>query len=334
MANNPLRIAVLGAGSWGTALAIQLCRNNNKVWLWSHRQSHVDEMLSTGQNTRFLPGIDLPEMTITADIAAAVKAVDIVLLVVPSHVFRQTISLVSPHITDSHKIAWGTKGLEHGSGKLLHQQVQEELPNHTFAVVSGPTFAMEVAKGLPGAVTVASADSNYAYQLATAFHNGHFRAYTGDDVVGVEVGGATKNVMAIAAGIADGLGFGANTRAALITRALAEIMRLGLALGAKQETFMGLTCLGDLVLTCSDDQSRNRRLGLALGQGKSQQQALEEISQTVEGINTAYEVYHLAQKLDIEMPVTEQMFAVLHNHLDPKQAAQNLLERAIRSELD
>ncbi len=329
-----LTIAVLGAGSWGNALAILLSRNGHNVRLWTHRQAHVDELIANKQNKRYLPGITLPDMLITADMAQAVTGADVVLLVVPSHVFRQTISVLSPLLTATQKLAWGSKGFEHASGKLLHKQIQEELPNHKFAVVSGPTFANEVAQGLPGAVTVASSDNDYAMLLASALHNGYFRAYTGNDVIGVEVGGAVKNVMAIAAGIADGLGFGANTRAALISRALAEIMRLGLALGAQQETFMGLTCLGDLVLTCSDDQSRNRRLGLALGQGKTQQQALQEINQTVEGINTAIEVFHLAQKHNVDMPISEQVYYVLHEHLDPKLAAQNLLERAVRSELD
>jgi len=257
------------------------------------------------------------------------------LIVVPSHSFRSTCKVIAPLLNTQHKVAWASKGLEADSNKLLHQIAQEELsPSTPLAVLSGPTFAKEVAQGLPGAVTIASTENEFALELANDCHSKMFRAYTSSDMVGVEVGGAVKNVMAIAAGIADGLGFGSNTRAALIARGVAEMMRLGLVLGAQKGTFMGLTGLGDLVLTCSDNQSRNRRFGLALGKGKTQQQALDEIQQTVEGRLTAKAVYQLAQQHNIDMPITEQVYKVLFENLDPKVAAQALMERAVRAEID
>ena len=234
-----------------------------------------------------------------------------------------------------HNVAWASKGLETQSCKLLHQIALEELPESTpLAVLSGPTFAKEVAQGLPGAVTIASTNKEFALELANDCHSKHFRAYTSSDIIGVEIGGAVKNVMAIAAGIADGLGFGSNTRAALIARGVAEMQRLGLKLGAQHDTFMGLTGLGDLVLTCSDNQSRNRRFGLALGEGKTQQQALDDIQQVVEGRSTAKAVYQLAQKHQINMPITEQVYKVLYEELDAKEAAKTLMERAVRAEID
>ena len=263
-------IAVLGAGSWGTALAMLLARNDQVVNLWSHNAEHAALMQQSRENNRYLAGLTFPEkLSVSADLEVTLKDVTNILIVVPSHAFRNTLKTIKPFITESHSIAWATKGLETDSNKLLHQIAREELgSNISLAVISGPTFANEVAQGLPGAVTIASDDQKLALEWAHLLHNDHFRAYTGDDVVGVELGGACKNVIAIAAGIADGMGFGANARAALIARALAEITRLGVSLGAEAETFTGLTGLGDLVLTCTDDQSRNRRTGIALGKGK------------------------------------------------------------------
>lgn len=328
--------AVLGAGSWGTALAIQLAAGGHPTLLWSHRAAHIALMQQRRCNDAYLPGIHFPDtIEPIADLAACLQRAGDILVVVPSQVFRQTMALIKPLLHEQHRLAWGTKGLEVGSRKLLHQIVQEELGiTVPTAIVSGPTFAQEVARGLPGAITVASKNQRFAAEFANALHHGYFRTYTSDDLIGVEVGGAVKNVLAIAAGISDGLNFGINTRAALVTRGLAEMMRLGVALGGQRETFMGLSGLGDLVLTCSDDQSRNRRMGLALGKGKSLEQAKQEIGKVVEGVTTAKAVHQLAQDLRVSMPITEQVYRVLYEGLAPREAVQNLMERAAKSEME
>ncbi len=327
-------VLVLGAGSWGTALAIQLSREGRPAILWDHDPAQVERLARERVNARYLPGIPLPEsLQLSADLGTAVPRVRDILVVVPSHAFRSVLQALVPHLTDAHRLQWATKGLETGTGKLLHQVVEEVLgAERTVAVVSGPTFAREVAEGLPTAITVASPDEAYARTVAQRLHSEAFRAYTSHDVIGVEVGGAVKNVLAIAAGIADGLGFGANARTALITRGLAEMMRLGLALGGQRETFMGLAGLGDLVLTCTDDQSRNRRLGLALGQGRSLQQALDSIDQVVEGVQTAREVHALAQRIGVEMPIAEQVYQVLYAGHTPHEAVHALLQREQKAE--
>ncbi len=327
-------VAVLGAGSWGTALAILLTRNGYPVHLWAHHQEHAETMIDTRCNARYLPGIDFPELLqVSVNLDEIIHQVHDILAVVPSHAFRQTLQNIKPHINAEHRLAWATKGFEHGTCKLLHQVAHEELDGLIpLAVISGPTFAREVASGLPGAVTVASANLDFATEMAAMLHGDRFRAYTSDDVTGVEIGGAVKNVLAIAAGIADGLGFGANTRAALITRGLAEVMRLGVAMGGERETFMGLAGLGDLVLTCTDDQSRNRRLGLALGKGNSKEQAIKDIGQVVEGVITAHEVHTLARQKGVDMPIIEQVYRVLYEAQDPRDAVDALLGRDIKPE--
>ena len=332
--NKSQPIAVLGAGSWGTALAMLLGNNGHSVNLWSHNPEHAKVMQKDRKNDRYLPGLTFPEpLNITSDLEKTINAAKDILVVVPSHAFRSTINAIKPFLNESHRIAWATKGLDPQSDKLLHQVAKEELDNNiALAVISGPTFAIEVAKGLPGAVTVASDNQALALDWANALHNDHFRAYTSDDIIGVEIGGACKNVMAIAAGTTDGLGYGANARAALIARALSEITRLGITLGAKAETFTGLTGLGDLVLTCTDNQSRNRRVGLALGQGKDMDTAIKEIGQVVEGVATAKEVYRLAQKQNVEMPITEQVYRVLYEKVKPQDAVRTLMERSIKAE--
>ncbi|MFO7592978.1 MAG: NAD(P)H-dependent glycerol-3-phosphate dehydrogenase [Pseudomonadota bacterium] len=329
-------IAVLGAGSWGTALAIQLARNGVDTLLWGRDRESMEKMAADRCNKVYLPDISLPDkLQPVTDLTQAVSQAGDLLVVVPSHAFRHTLEQIAPQLTASKRLAWSTKGLEPGSHKLLHQVAQEVLGEECFtAVVSGPTFAIEVAKGLPTAVTVASADPATADHFASCLHGGTFRAYTANDMVGVELGGACKNVLAIAAGIADGLGYGANTRAALITRGLAELMRLGTPLGGQPETFMGLAGLGDLVLTCTDDQSRNRRVGLALGQGKSLEEAVTAIGQAVEGVKSAPEVLSLAQELGVEMPIIEQVWRVLYEGIPPHEAVAALLEREQKAETD
>jgi len=321
--------AVLGAGSWGTALALQLARNGQPTLLWTHTEAHYRVMHETRRNDQYLPGIEFPETLQPAfKLADTIAQVRDILVVVPSHVFRETVQKLEPCLTEHHRLAWGTKGLEQGTRKLLHQIVREELGiTVPIAAVSGPTFAKEVAKGLPGAITVASKNDEFANDLASALHSESFLTYTSEDIVGVEIGGAVKNVMAIAAGIADGMGFGTNTRAALITRGLSEIMRLGVALGGERETFMGLSGLGDLVLTCSDDQSRNRRFGLALGKGLSVEDAHNSIHQVVEGIGTAKTVYLLSEDFRVAMPITEQVYKVIYEGQSPRDAVNILLNR-------
>jgi glycerol-3-phosphate dehydrogenase (NAD(P)+) len=327
-------ICVLGAGSWGTALAIRLATNNNRTCLWGHEPAFMRTLAAERQNNAFLPGIALPpELKIQLDLAEALQTAREILIVVPSHAFREVLEKVAPLLDRGMRIAWATKGLEQGSGKFMSDVLEEVLgTRYPAAVVSGPTFAVEVARGLPTALTVASTNTVFANDMATRLHGNSMRVYTSDDVLGVQLGGTVKNVLAIASGITDGLELGANSRAALITRGLAEIIRLGDAMGARRETLMGLAGVGDLILTCTDDLSRNRRLGLALGRGKALDIAVREIGQVIEGFNTAREVVQLARRYHVEMPISEQVFRVLHEGLAPQAAVQNLLARDIRSE--
>ncbi len=326
-------IAVLGAGSWGTALAILLSRKGLDVRLWGNLPDEIAQLVRERQNNHYLPGIDFPEsLTPMADLEASLQGAAEVLIVVPSHAFRSVARAIAPLLAAETGISWATKGFEPGTQQLLSAVAAETLPGRNLAVISGPTFAGEVARGLPTAITVASESLQHAEKLADLLHAPWFRAYTSNDMIGVQVGGASKNVLAIAAGIADGLGFGANTRAALITRGLTEIMRLGTRLGGQSETFMGLAGLGDLVLTCTDNQSRNRRMGLALARGLTIEEARREIGQEVEGVHTAQEVYQLARKTGVEMPISEQVYQVLFQGLNPKQAVHNLLERSQKAE--
>lgn len=324
-------ISVLGAGSWGTALAILAARNGCQTLLWGHNPAHISSLSKNQENKRYLPEIALPEsLILTDDLEQALAFSPLILISVPSHAFRDTLIRLKPFLTKKTKIAWATKGFNPEDGLLLSHIVEQIFSNNIpTAILSGPTFAQEVANSLPTAITVASSTPDFSSLLAKLFHNHYFRAYTSQDIIGVQVGGAVKNVLAIAAGIADGLGFGANTRAALITRGLQEIIRLGTKLGGQQETFMGLTGLGDLVLTSTDDLSRNRRLGLALGQGKNKQEVIEEIGQEIEGISAARET---SVKHNIEMPITEQTYRVLYESLDPRLAVQNLLARNQKAE--
>ena len=330
-----MALAVLGAGSWGTALAVLFARHGITVRLWGHDRAAVADLQRDRENRRFLPGIPFPPgLAATASLAETLQDADDILIVVPSHAFREVVAGVAAIRADAATLSWATKGLDAHSSRPLHEVAAEHLPRAQLAVLSGPTFAAEVARGAPTAITVAGTDRDYADRIATRLHGGTLRVYTSDDLIGVEIGGATKNVMAIAAGISDGLGFGANARAALVTRGLAEITRLGLALGGLPETFMGLAGLGDLILTCTDDQSRNRRMGLALARGMSIDRAREDIGQEVEGIATTREVFRLAEREGIDMPITEQVYRILYEGLDPRRAVRNLLHRHQRPESD
>jgi glycerol-3-phosphate dehydrogenase (NAD(P)+) len=327
-------IAVLGAGSYGTALAIQLARLGNDTRLWGRDAAQMKKLEVERVNAEYLPGCKLPPaLKPTSDLRAAVADAEDLLLAVPSHALHAVLRVVAPLLRPEQGIACAVKGLEPDTGKLMHEVIGDIVgPQRKFAMISGPTFAKEVGLGMPTAVTVASADPEYAEKIVHALHGNGFRAYTSDDVIGVEVGGSVKNVLAIAVGIADGLGLGANTRAGVITRGLAEIMRLGEAMGGRRETFMGLAGLGDLVLTCTDDQSRNRRMGLALAKGKSVQQALAEIKQVVEGVRVAPEVLRLARKHNVEMPISEQVAGVLAGEITAIDAVRSLATRPPRAE--
>jgi glycerol-3-phosphate dehydrogenase (NAD(P)+) len=330
-------IAVLGAGAWGTALAIHLARNQHRVRLWGHNPQSIRTMQEARCNARYLPDALFPDaLELHSDLGTALHDCELTLIVIPSSGFRSFLRDLRPHLDRAHpRIAWASKGLETGTAKRLDQVFDEELPNYAPpAIISGPTFAREVAAGLPTAVTVASHDCAFAEHIAGLLHSPSFRAYRVDDVIGVELGGALKNVLAIAAGIADGLHFGANARAALITRGLAEIMRLAEVMGARRETLMGLAGLGDLVLTCTDNQSRNRRFGLLLAEGKTVQEALAHIGQAVEGLPSAREAWHLAQRHDVDMPITHAVYKITYENLHPKLAVSQLLQRHLRPERD
>lgn len=312
---------------------MQLARSS-PTRLWGRDAAQMTAMAATRENVRYLPGHRFPDSLIPErDFDAALEGVRDVLVVVPSHAFRPMLTQLAPHLPDGARVAYAVKGFEPGTGKLPHRVAAEALgENRSTAVLSGPTFAQEVAAFQPTAIVAASADAAFAESLTCALHHGWFRTYTTDDVVGVEVGGAVKNVLAIAAGISDGLGFGANARTALITRGLSETARLGVALGGRQETFLGLTGLGDLVLTCTDDQSRNRRFGLALARGVGRESAERGIGQVVEGIGAAAEVARLAGKLNVEMPISEQVHAILYQDLAPRDAFEVLMAREQKAE--
>ncbi len=329
----PARIGIVGAGSWGTALAILLARNGCDARLWSVDRSELDPLPKDRENKRFLPGCPFPDgLKVEFELDRLLADCDDLLVVVPSHGFRATLALIAARKPKQLRLAWATKGFEQESGKLLHEVAKEVLGGVPLAVLSGPTFAKEVAKGMPTAVTIASNDRAFAADLARMVASPVFRAYTSDDLTGVEVGGTVKNIIAIGTGISDGLGFGANARAALITRGLTEITRLGLKLGAKPETFQGLTGLGDLVLTCTDDQSRNLRTGLGLASGKTLKQVQADIGQVVEGVYAAEAVHVLAKKLGVEMPICEQLYRILHQGQNPRSAVEALMGRSLKSE--
>jgi len=343
-------IAVLGAGSWGTALAIQLARAGRPVLLWGRGAAHLAACASARRNERYLPEAAFPpSLQLEPDLGRAVSAARDLLIVVPSHSFRSlllevnefvgasllaTVGSKPPPTPEGHRLAWATKGFEVATGLLPHQVAQQVLgPDMPLAVLSGPTFAREVGAGLPTAMTVASNDQTFAAELALALSSHHFRAYTSPDLIGVEVGGAVKNALAIGTGIADGLGFGANTRIALITRGLAEMSRLGVKLGAQSATFMGLAALGDLVLTCTDNQSRNRRFGLLLAAGKTMDEAAAEIGQVVEGVKAAKAVHDVAAREGIDMPIINAVHGILHEGLPVADAVKRLLGRELKPEL-
>jgi len=330
-----ISMVVLGAGSYGTSLAISLARNGANIVIWGHEPEHMARLEADRANHEFLPGIDFPEsLIVESDLEKAVQSSRDLLVVVPSHVFGIVLNSVKPFLREDTRICWATKGLEPETGRLLKDVAYDALgEGYSLAVLSGPTFAKELAMGMPTAISVASPDAEFVADLQEKIHcSKTFRVYANSDFTGMQLGGAVKNVIAIGAGMSDGIGFGANARTALITRGLAEMSRLGAALGAQAETFMGMAGLGDLVLTCTDNQSRNRRFGLALGQGKDVGTAQNEIGQVVEGYRNTKEVFLLAERMGVEMPIVDQIYQVLYQGKDARLAAKDLLARDKKAE--
>lgn len=321
-------ITILGAGSWGTALALYLSRRGQEVRIWSVVPSEITEMLIYKENRRYLPGHPLPNTLYPMDnLEAAIKEVRDILMVVPSHGFRDTLKHIVPLISADVRLISATKGIDALTSQLLNEIVLDVLGDtHDFAVLSGPSFAKEVSLGLPCSLVAASNNASFVNDLIERFDSPIFRVFPSDDVVGVEVGGIVKNVIAIATGLFDGMKLGANARSALITLALAEIIRLGIALGGRQETLLGLSGLGDLILTCSDDHSRNRRLGLAIGRGKTVSEAEAEVGQVVEGKQNAQLVVRLAEKYGVKMPISETVWKLLQGKLSPEGAVLAMRE--------
>jgi glycerol-3-phosphate dehydrogenase (NAD(P)+) len=327
-------IAILGAGSWGTALALQFARSGRDVRLWGRDSAQLTEIDAVRCNERYLPGAKFPEnVHVVRDLSNCLHGVRDILVAVPSHGFRKILTSIAPLLDDDARVCWATKGFELDTGKLPHQVAQELLgAKRHVAVLSGPTFATEVGDGLPTAMTIAANDPSFAGDLARTLSGDKFRAYTSEDMIGVEVGGAVKNVLAIGAGISDGLGFGANTRIAMINRGLVEMTRLGVALGARTDTFMGLAGMGDLVLTCTDNLSRNRRMGLALASGKSVEEAQEDIQQVVEGVLAAKAVKKVADEKDVVMPICNEIYRILYEGVSPDDAVGTLMRRGLKPE--
>lgn len=328
-------MTIIGAGSYGTALAIALSRNGHQVVLWGHNPAHIKKLQQERCNQAFLPNVSFPSsLLLEANLQRALAMSRDVLVVVPSHVFSNVLHQLKPYLHPCARMVWATKGLEAKTGRIL-QDVAREVLGETIplAVISGPTFAKELAAGMPTAISLAATDIKFANDLQQLLHcSKSFRVYKNLDFIGVQLGGAVKNVIAIGAGISDGVGFGANARTALITRGITEMTRLGCALGANQSTFMGMAGLGDLVLTCTDNQSRNRRFGIMLGQGKGVLEAQENIGQVVEGYSNTKEVLTLAHSYNVEMPITEQIYHVLYCNKNTHEAALSLLGRSKKDE--
>ncbi len=328
------KIVVLGSGGWGTALAVTAFRNGHEVWLWSKFPQEIEEIKKHGENKKLLPGVAIPEeIRLTSDLSC-INAAGLIVMAVPSFAVRQTAGLLKPFLTAGATVVNVSKGLEEGSLKRLSAVIQEELPEAKVAVLSGPSHAEEVSRGIPTTVVAAAAEMPVAEYVQELFASGTFRIYTNSDIAGVELGGALKNVIALCAGVCDGLGLGDNTKAALMTRGITEIARLGEALGARSETFGGLSGIGDLIVTCTSMHSRNRRAGILIGEGKTAAQAIQEIGMTVEGYHAAKTAKELADKTGVEMPIVEQCYAVLYQDLSAKQAISNLMSRPYKHEME
>lgn len=329
------QIAVIGSGGWGTAIASLLARNGHKVTLWSYQQEEADALARDGENKRFLPGVKLPDgIHFTASLEEAAQNAEVVFMVTPSQASAATANNLSPYIREGMIIVNASKGLEQGTQKRLSQVIGEAIPQAVMAVMSGPSHAEEVGRDLPTTNVIASDDIQVSQYLQDILMRDTFRVYTSMDMVGVELGGALKNVIALCAGITDGIGLGDNAKAALMTRGMAEISRLGVAMGADPFTFSGLSGMGDLIVTCTSMHSRNRRAGILIGQGMSPAQAIDEVKMVVEGFYTTKAAWKLAQRMQVEMPIVEQAYKVLFEDKNPKDALRCLMVRAKKHETE
>ena len=326
-----MKTAVIGSGGWGTAIALLLASKGNAVYLWSWQQAETDRLNSDRENKEFLPGVKFPQnIYCTHDMKECVEGAEVVVTAAPSPATRTTARQLAPYIKEGQKIVNISKGLE---GTLrLSQVYEQEIPQADISVMSGPSHAEEVSRGLPTTNVIASKNESSAKVLQDIFMKDNFRVYTASDVAGVELGGSLKNVIALCAGISDGLGYGDNTKAALMTRGLAEIARLGKAMGAKEETFMGLSGIGDLIVTCTSMHSRNRRAGILIGKGKTLKETLDEVHMVVEGVNTATAAYELSKKYNVEMPIVEEAYKILFENKNPRDAVNMLMTREKKGE--
>ena len=328
-----MKIAVIGSGSWGCAAAILLAKKGYDVYLWSWQQEETDRLAQDRENTLVLPGKKFPDNIICShDMSLCVDGADLIVTVAPSPATRTTAKQLAPHVKEGQIIVNLSKGLEDGTLLRLSQVYKEEIPQATVAVMSGPSHAEEVSEFMPTTNVVAADDIKVAEYIQNIFMTDFFRVYTGSDIIGTELGGALKNVIALCAGICDGVGYGDNSRAALITRGLAEITRLGVKMGAKPETFAGLSGVGDLIVTCTSMHSRNHRAGILLGKGYSLNEALDEIQMVVEGVNTIGAAYNLSKKYDVSMPITSESYKILFEGKDPKHAVIDLMTRSKTAE--
>ena len=327
-------INIIGSGGWGTANAILLANNGHEVLLWSYKQEESDNLKKFKENKPFLPGITIPdEVKFTSDISLCGKA-DLIVVAVPSHAMRTTCRALAPYVAKGQLILNISKGFDEETGETLSKVISSEIPEAVVASMSGPSHAEEVALGMPTTNVVASSDKAFAEYIQDLYMSPRFRVYTNDDIVGLELGGSLKNIIALAAGICDGLGYGDNTKAALMTRGLVEITRLGVKLGAKPETFSGLTGVGDLIVTCTSMHSRNRRAGILIGKGKTADRAMEEVNMTVEGVRACYSAYALAKENGVEMPIVEAIYKVLKGELKASEAGELLMGRARKHETE
>ena len=326
-------ISVIGSGSWGTALAVMLDKYGHDVIIWSRREEEAKKLREDRENKKYLPKISLGEkMSITSNIEEAVKGRDIVISAVPSRAVRETVEKMAPFLSKGQVIVNVAKGLEDGTLLRISEVIEECVPECFVCTLVGPSHAEEVGRDIPTACTISCKDMSVAKMVQEEFMNPYFRVYTNEDMIGMEIGAAMKNVIALAAGMSDGLGFGDNTKAALMTRGMVEISRLGIAMGGKSETFAGLSGIGDLIVTCTSMHSRNRRAGIMLGEGKSLEETLDEVKMVVEGVNTAQAAYGLAKKFGVSMPITEEINKVLFQGKDAHKAVMELMMREGKSE--
>ena len=329
------KMCVLGTGSWGSALAIALCNNGYKVDMWTRNEKQAEEINTTRENSKFLPGVVFPDnITVSTNLESVIKDSKIVVLAVPSQAVRSVSKQIKPFIKKEQIIVDVAKGLEKGTGLRLSEVVKEELPDNEYVTLSGPSHAEEVSRYMPTTIVAASPNLKVAETVQAAFMNPVLRVYTNPDIIGVELGGALKNIIAFGAGMCDGLGYGDNTKAALMTRGITEIGRLGVAMGADVTTFTGLSGIGDLIVTCTSMHSRNRRAGILMGQGKSLEETLDEVQMVVEGIVATEVAYKVGKEINIDLPITNAIYSVLYQGVDPKEAVNSLMTRNKKNEME